>query len=140
MTKRHESRELAFVLLFEKSVLGDCMADIIEMAQEARDVRLDDYCKRLTALAEVHLEEIDAVIEKNIRGWKLQRLSKITLAILRVAVCEMQFQRTDDVPVSVSINEAVELAKMYGNEKDAAYVNGVLSSVAKALSGEAADA
>ncbi|MBP3705052.1 MAG: transcription antitermination factor NusB, partial [Clostridia bacterium] len=56
-----------------------------------------------------------------------------TLAILRLAVCEMKFLNAQDVPVSVSINEAVELAKVYGNEKDASYVNGVLSSVAKSM-------
>ena len=95
MKSRHESREQAFVLLFEKTVNDDPMADIIEMAVEAR----------------------------------------MTLTILRVAVCEMKFMKAPDVPVSVSINEAVELAKVYGNEKDAAYVNGVLSSIAKSLDG-----
>ena len=117
MTKRRESREQAFTLLFEKTVTGDSMEDIIEMAKEARDV------------------VIDHTIEENLRGWSLRRLSKMTLTILRVAVCEMQFMRADDVPVSVSINEAVELAKIYGNEKDASYVNGVLSTIAKKLEG-----
>ena len=119
MTKRRESREQAFTLLFEKTVTGDSMEDIIEMAKEARDVVIDPYCEKLTAL----------------RGWSLRRLSKMTLTILRVAVCEMQFMQADDVPVSVSINEAVELAKIYGNEKDASYVNGVLSTIAKKLEG-----
>ena len=57
----------------------------------------------------------------------------MTLTILRLAVCEIKFLCTKDVPVSVSINEAVELAKTYGNEKDASYVNGVLSTIAKTL-------
>lgn len=141
MTKRRESRELAFVFLFEKAVSGDSMADIMEMALEARDVQADAYCEKLTALAEVHLEEIDQTIEENLRGWRISRLSKVTLSILRVSVCEMTVLKAADVPVSVSINEAVELAKLYGNEKDAAYVNGVLSSVAKSLAaGDAADA
>ena len=133
MTKRRESREQAFTLLFEKTVTGDSMEDIIEMAKEARDVVIDPYCEKLTALTELYLDEIDHTIEENLRG--LRRLSKITLTILRVAVCEMQFMRADDVPVSVSINEAVELAKIYGNEKDASYVNGVLSTIAKKLEG-----
>ena len=132
MTKRRESREQAFTLLFEKTVTGDSMEDIIEMAKEARDVVIDPYCEKLTALTELYLDEIDHTIEEN---WSLRRLSKMTLTILRVAVCEMQFMRADDVPVSVSINEAVELAKIYGNEKDASYVNGVLSTIAKKLEG-----
>lgn len=133
MKKRHESREQAFILLFEKTVNGDSMEDIIEMAVEARGIEMDDYCEKLTSLAELYMEQIDETITKNIRGWSLRRLSKVTLTILRVAVCEMQFLRAKDVPVSVSINEAVELAKVYGNDKDASYVNGVLSSVAKSL-------
>lgn len=133
MKKRHESREQAFVLLFEKTVSGDSMEDIIEMAVEARGIEMDPYCEKLTSLAELYLDQIDETITQNIRGWSLRRLSKVTLTILRVAVCEMKFLRAKDVPVSVSINEAVELAKVYGNEKDASYVNGVLSSVAKTL-------
>lgn len=133
MKTRRESREQAFVLLFEKTMTNDSMEDIIEMAVEARGIEMDAYCEKLTSLAELYLEEIDAVIEKNLRGWSLRRLSKVTLTILRLAVCEMQFLRVKDVPVSVSINEAVELAKVYGNEKDASYINGVLSTIAKTL-------
>ncbi|MGN0478658.1 MAG: transcription antitermination factor NusB, partial [Hominenteromicrobium sp.] len=114
----------------------DSMEDIIEMAVEARGIEMDPYCEKLTSLAELYLDEIDGVVAQNLRGWSLRRLSKVTLTILRLAVCEMKFFCTKDVPVSVSINEAVELAKTYGNEKDAAYINGVLSSVAKKL-GEA---
>lgn len=136
MKKRHESREQAFVLLFEKSVSGYSMEDIIEAAIEARCIEMDDYCEKLTSLAELYLDEIDAVISANIRGWSLHRLSKVTLAILRLAVCEIKFLNAKDVPVNVSINEAVELAKVYGNEKDASYVNGVLSSVAKSVNEE----
>lgn len=135
MKSRHEAREQAFVLLFEKTVNDDPMEDILEMAVEARGIEIDPYCEKLTALAELYLDQIDAEIEANLRGWSLRRLSRMTLTILRVAVCEMKFLRAADVPVSVSINEAVELAKVYGNEKDASYVNGVLSSVAKSLQG-----
>ena len=133
MKTRRESREKACVLLFEKTMTNDSMEDIIEMAVEARGIEMDAYCEKLTSLAELYLEEIDAIIEKNLRGWSLRRLSKVTLTILRLAVCEMQFLRVKDVPVSVSINEAVELAKVYGNEKDASYINGVLSTIAKTL-------
>lgn len=134
MKTRHESREQAFVLLFEKSVCGGSMEEIIEAAVEARCIEMDEYSEKLTGIAELYIDEIDAEITKHIRGWSLRRLSKVTLAILRLAVCEMKFLHAADVPVSVSINEAVELAKVYGNEKDASYINGVLSSVAKTVS------
>ena len=128
MTKRRESREQAFTLLFEKAVTGDSMEDIIEMAKEARDVVIDPYCEKLTALTELYLDEIDHTIEENLRGWSLRRLSKMTLTILRVAVCEMQFMRADDVPVSVSINEAVEIAKKYETPETVKFINGILGS------------
>ena len=67
MTKRRESREQAFTLLFEKTVTGDSMEDIIEMAKEARDVVIDPYCEKLTALTELYLDEIDHTIEENLR-------------------------------------------------------------------------
>ena len=131
MTKRRESREQAFTLLFEKTVTGDSMEDIIEMAEEARDVVVDPYCEKLTALTELYLDEIDHTIEENLRGWSLRRLSKMTLTILRVAVCEMQFMQADDVPVSVSINEAVEIAKKYGQESSGGFVNAILAKIMK---------
>ena len=141
MTKRRESREQAFTLLFEKTVTGDSMEDIIEMAKEARDVVIDPYCEKLTALTELYLDEIDHTIEENLRGWSLRRLSKMTLTILRVAVCEMQFMQADDVPVSVSINEAVELAKGFGGEDDSPrFVNGVLGRIARSMEGDGAGA
>ena len=131
MTKRRESREQAFTLLFEKTVTGDSIEDIIEMAKEARDVVIDPYCEKLTALTELYLDEIDHTIEENLRGWSLRRLSKMTLTILRVAVCEMQFMRADDVPVSVSINEAVEIAKNYESPEVVKFINGILGSFAR---------
>lgn len=66
MTKRRESREQAFTLLFEKTVTGDSMEDIIEMAKEARDVVIDPYCEKLTALTELYLDEVDHTIEENL--------------------------------------------------------------------------
>ena len=131
MKSRHESREQAFVLLFEKTVNDDPMADIIEMAVEARGIEMDEYCEKLTSLTELYLEQIDAEIEANLRGWSLRRLSKVALALLRLAVYEMKWE--DSIPTSVSINEAVELAKTYGGKDDAPYINGVLASVAKTL-------
>lgn len=135
MTKRRESREQAFTLLFEKTVTGDSRKTSLKWRRKRATLLSIPYCEKLTALTELYLDEIDHTIEENLRGWSLRRLSKMTLTILRVAVCEMQFMRADDVPVSVSINEAVELAKIYGNEKDASYVNGVLSTIAKKLEG-----
>ena len=80
------------------------------------------------------MEQIDSVISKNIRGWNMQRISKVTLALLRLSVYEILFD--DTIPAGVSANEAVELAKKYGGKDDAPYINGVLSSVIKAFPAE----
>ena len=76
------------------------------------------------------LEEIDQMLSEKTTGWSLQRIGKVELAILRLAVYEMLFD--DTIPVSVAINEAVELAKKYGAEDSASFINGVLAKFAKA--------
>ena len=81
-----------------------------------------------------HMEEIDGHIEKHLRGWRKNRISKVALTIMRICVYEMLYEK--DVPVSVSINEAVEIAKEYATPADGSYVNGVLGAVAKSLRSE----
>ena len=76
-----------------------------------------------------HLEEIDAQIESKSKGWTVNRIAKAELTVLRLAVFELLY--LDDVPDSVAINEAVELAKLYCSEKSRGFINGVLASVVK---------
>ena len=71
-------------------------------------------------------EEIDAVIEKYLKGWKIGRLPKVNLAVLRLAVYEIMFE--ESVPDSAAVNEAVELAKKYSGDDDYSFINGVLGS------------
>ena len=73
--------------------------------------------------------EIDSLIEKHLKGWKISRISRVDLTVLRIAVCEMLY--FDDIPVSVSINEAIELTKKYSTPESASFINGVLSSIDK---------
>ena len=130
---RREAREQAFILLFEQSLNHDGMEQIIETAELCGEgaYMVDAFAERLALRAEEKQAELDEKIEKNIRGWKMNRLSKVSLAVLRLALCEMFWEA--DIPVSVSINEAVEIAKKYGGKEDAPFVNGVLGSVAKEL-------
>ncbi len=123
MTRR-EARELAFVLLFEQSFSGASIADILESAGEARDVTGDAFALFLAEGVVRYTGEIDVLISKNAHHWSRERLSRVALAILRLAFYEMQW--IEDIPVSVSINEAVELAKRYGGDADASFINGVL--------------
>ncbi|HEX3039331.1 MAG TPA: transcription antitermination factor NusB [Caproiciproducens sp.] len=129
--KRREAREQAFVLIFERSINHDTTQQIIDAAGLADDTIIDEFAEKIAVGVEENEEALDAQIEKNIRGWKMNRLSKVSLALLRLAIYEIMF--VEDIPVSVSINEAIDLAKKYGGADDAPFVNGVLGSVAKGL-------
>ncbi len=126
---RHESRQEAFCLLFEKTFTDQPIDDIIEGATETRDLQVSEFTLTLAKGTEEHLAELDALIESKLKNWKLSRISKVSLAILRMAAFELQY--VADVPMSVTINEAVELAKQYASEDDYAFVNGVLGAIAK---------
>lgn len=129
MTRR-QAREKAFALLFEKSFNSDVsMRDIIDFALSERLMAIDSFSSSIALKAWENIFEIDDLIEKNAIGWKKSRISKVTLAILRLAICELLF--FDEIPVSVSINEAVELCKIYADEADASFVNGILGSISK---------
>jgi len=81
-----------------------------------------------------HLPQIDSRIEESLKNWKLSRVAKVDLAILRVAVFEMLFSDDPEKPdLAVSINEAVEMAKKFGSADSASFVNGVLDSIAQSL-------
>ena len=77
-----------------------------------------------------HNNEIDDIIEKYSKGWKLERLAKVDLSILSVCVAEMMYYE-EPVPVSVSINEAVRIAKIYGGDDSRKFVNGILGRISK---------
>ncbi len=129
---RSEAREQAFIVLFEKIFDEEStISEIIENAQEAELIKINGFANTLLLKIEENLDKIDDSIKNNVKGWAVQRLPKVSLAILRLAIGEMMF--VEEVPVGVSVNEAVELTKKYGTEDDASYVNGVLGAVAKSL-------
>ena len=117
-------------IIFEKSFNENVtFQEIIDGAQECELVKINGFAGSLLKLVEDNFSEIDEIILENLVGWTLQRLPKVTPAILRLAVAEIMFNA--DVPTSVSVNEAVELAKTYATTEDASYINGVLSSIVK---------
>ena len=130
---RKEAREQAFIIVFEKEFNSEYSLDeIIDAAKEAELFDADDFARTLSEKTLSGLDALDDTITSNLRGgWKISRISKVSLAILRLAICEML--NFPDIPVSVSINEAVELAKKYAAEEDYSFVNGLLSSVSKGM-------
>ncbi len=128
---RKDARENCFKLLFEYEVQRITAEEALELFYElTEDVEgQSDYIDKTVKTAISNISEIDSVIEKFSKDWKVSRLAKVTLAVLRVAICELLYM--DDIADSIAINEAVEIAKKYNDEKSAKFVNGILSSVCK---------
>lgn len=130
MTRR-EAREQAFIVLFEKIFDNDAtISEIVATAKEAELIKINSFAENTLNVVEEKFSEIDEVIEANSQDWTISRLPKVTLAILRLAVAEIKY--IDDVPNGVAVNEAVELAKKYGTNEDASFINGILGTIAKA--------
>lgn len=122
---RKEERELAFTLIFEKIFNEDLtVEEIIKNAVEARLIEENVFACSLAQLTYDNRDEIDKIIGENSVGWKIERLPKVTLAIMRLAFCELLY--VPSVPTGVSINEAVELAKKFASQEDASFINGIL--------------
>jgi len=132
--KRREDRQQALQLVYERMFRDDTFEDVCTDALDARDETISDYAKEIIQGIETHLQEIDELISANLKGWKLNRISKISLAAMRISVYEMKYIKS--VPVSVSINEAVRMTKEFASDKDGAFVNGVLGAVTKTLKGD----
>ena len=124
--KRSKQREQAFLLIYQNMINPGCCEE--EMLFGENNEELSDFAKTTFDGVISKTEEIDTLISKYLRGWKIYRLPKINLAILRLAVYEIKYT---DIPHSVAINEAVELAKTYSGTEDASFINGVLGSVVK---------
>jgi N utilization substance protein B len=128
---RKIAREEAFILIFEKAFNDSSVEEILELAKEVRELEVDDYINKVFSGVFDKIEEIDALISENAVGWRIERISKTALSVLRLAIFEIKFM--DDIPNAVSINEAVELCKKYATKEDASFVNGILSTVLKKL-------
>ena len=124
--KRSEAREQAFMLIFERSFKEESIDEIIEEAQTGRSLEIDDYAHTLARDVCGHLPWLDETISNYSKKWKLNRMSRVALSILRLSLWEID--NVDSVPVGASINEAVELAKKYGNSDDFSFVNGLLGA------------
>ena len=128
MTRR-ELRENVFKMLFrvefheetELSEQLELLGEELENVTEEDSAYINQKCNDIIA----KISEIDAAINESTTGWKTTRMGKVDLSIIRLAVYEMKYE--EDIPSKVSINEAVELAKSYGTDDSASFVNGVLA-------------
>ncbi len=127
---RREARELLFTLVFEYEFKkNEDLSAVYASALVNREFEEDDFVKDNFQGVIENIEKIDEKIAAYASGWSISRISKISLSILRVAVYEILF--CDDIPYNVSINEAIELAKKFDEEKAPKFLNGILNSIAK---------
>lgn len=128
---RKKSREKAMELLFSMELTKDDASYAIENFMENYEEDINEldlqYIKTILSGVEQNKAEIDKIIEGNLQNWKVDRISKINLTILRMAIYEMQ--NLKDVPGKVAVNEALELCKIYSDEKSVSFINAVLDKV-----------
>lgn len=129
MTRR-EMREYLFCLVFQNDFYsaGEFaeQRDNYLQEKELKEKERQEILDKLEALIQ-KLPEIDEKISAHSRGWKIDRIAKAELALLRLAIYEALYD--DSVPVGVAVNEAVELAKQYGEDNGSAFVNGILGKI-----------
>ncbi len=131
--QRKLARENAFMLIFESVCKKDETAEeIFEKATAVRGLEVDDYVKTVFFGSYENSVKIEEAMGKHLQGWKKERISPVSMSIIRLACYEIMFM--EDIPAKVSINEGIELAKKFDDEKSYSFVNGVLNAVAKEYS------
>ena len=142
---RRLSRSLALQIIFQAEATGRTVEDVLAGAYALDGGPLDEYAESLARGADGLRAEIDALLERFSENWTPERMPSVDRNLLRLAVYEMLV--VDEVDVSIAIDEAVELAKLYGTDDSSKFVNGVLGRIAEEaalnpglLSGAAADA
>lgn len=129
------AREAAMQLVFEQIFGGEgeteALVDLIDYTPGESDRK---YIDMVVAGVKENRADLDAEISACLRGWTIQRLSRVDLAILRLAVYEMKYA---SLPAAVSINEAVELTRKYSSESSCSFVNGVLGTISRKLAAKA---
>ena len=128
--QRTAMRELAFKLVYEMEVQKDeNQIDIFLENNEITDEKVIEYLKDIQKGIIEHSEEIDNLINNNLKeNWSLNRISKINLSLIKIAIYEMIYK---NLPYKVAINEVVELAKKYADDSAPVFINGILASVVK---------
>lgn len=129
---RSEARDMAFKFLYQVEIQKENNEEAINLFFENNEIKSEEEKKYILDVANgvsKNLENITELIKKNLKqDWKIERISKVTLAILKLATYEIVYAK---IPFKVVINEAVELAKKYGEDTSSAFVNGILASIVK---------
>ncbi|MBA1337018.1 MAG: Transcription termination protein NusB [Firmicutes bacterium] len=128
---RKLAREMAVKFLFQMEARGEDYRDMVDDFLEDNPLKEGDerFFRDNIEGTVANLKEIDGLIERKLVNWTISRIPKVNLAVLRNAIYELMYR--EDIPVSVSINEAVDLAKRFGDEESGVFVNGILGTLVR---------
>jgi N utilization substance protein B len=129
MGLRREGRELALQMLYAKDSLKGDLRETLRGFRDGVEAvqRVREFAEGLVQGVQEHQQEIDAAIKARSKNWALSRMPRVDLNIMRLATYELLFR--NDIPKKVSINEAIEIAKKYGDKESPAFVNGILDEL-----------
>ena len=132
MRKRSQARDWALKILYQSDITKRTIEDSAEhfwSNEESPDAEIQEFSKRLVMGVQTNHADIDSIISKYATNWQIKRMAVIDKNILRLGVFELKY--ASDIPPKVTINEAVELAKKYGDYESSKFVNGILDKIHK---------
>lgn len=136
MTRR-EIRDSAFKLVFEQLLRDDDIQELYEIAEEIDEITVNDEVKKIVEGTLSHAEELDGIISGYSKSRSISRISKLNLAILRIALYESIYD--NNTPMNAAISEAIKLSMTYTYQEDTSFINGVLGAFSRDRSKENAE-
>lgn len=128
MTRR-EIRDSAFKLIFEQLLRDDDIQELYDIAEEIDEITVNDEVKKIVEGTLEHAEELDNIISGYSRSRSIARISKLNLAILRIALYESIYD--ENTPMNAAISEAIKLSMTYTYQEDTSFINGVLGAFSR---------
>jgi len=128
MTRR-EIRDSAFKLVFEQLLRDDDIQELYDIAEEIEEITVNDDVKKIVEGTIAHAEELDSIISGYSKSRSISRISKLNLAILRIALYEAIYD--ENTPVNAAISEAINLSMVYTYKEDTSFINGVLGAFSR---------
>ena len=130
MASRRQERESALKILFSWDMSGEDIKDIIDkISRHFENIPANSYAEYLCLGVTQNIKKIDSLLSSFSRHWKVGRMGIVERNILRIAVFEIKFM--EDLPNNVTINEAIEISKIYGDKESPMFINGILDAIAK---------
>lgn len=130
---RRRIRESAFIIIFERSFGNYELDELFEIAKESDSIPINDEVIKIVKGVYEHIDELDDIISQFSQKRSLERIPKVNLSLLRLAIYEAKY--SENVPVNVAISEAVAIAEKYAFESDAKFINGALGSFSRSKDG-----